>query len=107
MKPVPDAVAVNVAQVPPIYHVPPLMMQPLFAPPSVTCRYPLPENGVPGAVVPVGAVVAVVVVVGAGEPLLGKYLIPVDGQSELVPTKTRVSRDPTEINQSEYLGLWE
>ena len=36
MKPVPDAVAVNVAQVPPIYHVPPLMMQPLFAPPSVT-----------------------------------------------------------------------
>ena len=78
VKPVPDAVAVNVAQVPPIYHVPPLMIQPLFAPPSVTSRYPLPENGVPGPVVPVGAAV-VVVVVGAGEPVFGKYLIPVDG----------------------------
>ena len=62
------------------------MIQPLFAPPSVTSRYPLPENGVPGAVVPVGAAVVVVVVVGTGEPVLGKYLIPVDGQSELEPT---------------------
>ncbi len=61
----------------------------------------------PGAVVPVGAVVVVVVVVGAGEPLLGKYLIPVDGQSELEPTSTRVSKDSTEIDQWEYLGLWE
>lgn len=109
MKPAPDAVAVNVAQVPPIYHVPPLMMQPLFAPPSVTSRYPLPENGVPGVVVPVGAVVVVVVVavvVGAGEPLLGKYLIPVDGQSELVPTNSRVSKDSTHISEPKYLGLW-
>ena len=62
------------------------MIQPLFAPPSVTSRYPLPENGVPGAVVPVEAAVVVVVVVGTGEPVLGKYLIPVDGQSELEPT---------------------
>lgn len=107
MNPVPDAVAVNVAQVPPIYHVPPLMMQPLFAPPSVTSRYPLPENGVPGAVVPVGAVVVVVVVVGAGEPVLGKYLIPVDGQSELDPTNTSISKYSKDINCSEYLGLWE
>ena len=107
MKPVPDAVAVNVAQVPPIYHVPPLMMQPLFAPPSVTSRKPLPENGVPGAVVPVGAAVVVVVVVGLGEPVFGKYLIPVDGQSELVPTGTRISKDAKDINRSEYLGLWE
>ena len=106
MKPVPDAVAVNVAQVPPIYHVPPLMMQPLFAPPSVTSRYPLPENGVPGAVVPVGAAVVVVVVV-AGEPVFGKYLIPVDGQSELVPTGTRISKNAKDINGSEYLGSWE
>ena len=103
VKPVPDAVAVNVAQVPPTYHVPPLMMQPLFAPPSVTWRYPLPENGVPGAVVPVGAVVVVivvVVVVGAGEPLLGRYLIPVDGQSELEPTSTRVSQESAVVDQS-------
>ena len=106
MKPVPDAVAVNVAQVPPIYHVPPLMMQPLFAPPSVTSRYPLPENGVPGAVVPVGAAVVVVVVV-AGEPVFGKYLIPVEGQSELVPTGTKLSKNAKDINGSEYLGLWE
>ena len=75
------------------------MMQPLFAPPSVTSRYPLPENGVPGAVVPVGAaVVVVVVVVGAGEPVFGKYLIPVDGQSELVPTGTRISKDAKDTN---------
>ena len=60
----------------------------------------------PGAVVLVGAVVVVVVVVGAGEPLLGKYLIPVDGQSELEPTSTRVSTDSTEIEQSQYLDLW-
>ena len=60
----------------------------------------------PGAVVLVGAVVVVVVVVGAGEPLLGKYLIPVDRQSELEPTSTRVSTDSTEIEQSEYLDLW-
>ena len=107
MKPVlPDAVAVNVAQVPPTYHVPPLMMQPLLAPPSVTSRYPLPENGVPGAVVPVGAVV-VVVVVGAGEPVLGKYLIPVDGQSELDPTDTSISMYSKYINYLAYLGLWE
>ena len=36
VKPVPDVVAVNVAQVP-MYHVPPLMMQPLLVlPPSAT-----------------------------------------------------------------------
>ena len=62
----------------------------------------------PGAVVPVGAVVVVVVVVvGVEEPLLGRYLIPVDGQSELEPTSTRVSRFRRKINESEYLGLWE
>ena len=61
----------------------------------------------PGAVVPVGAVVVVVVVVvGAGEPLLGRYLIPVDGQSELEPTSTRVSKESAVVDQSEYLGLW-
>lgn len=48
----------------------------------------------------------VVVAVGVGEPLLGKYLIPVDGQSELEPTSTRVSTNSTEIEQSEYLDLW-
>ena len=46
----------------------------------------------------------VVVVVTGGEPLLGKYWIPVDGQSELEPTSTRVSKDSTAFDQSEYLG---
>ena len=93
VKPLPDAVAVKVAQVPPMYHVPPLMMQPFDAPPEVTWRVPLPEKGVPGAVVGpvVGEVVVVVVVVVAvvgevPEPDLGRYLTPVAGQSELAPS---------------------
>lgn len=32
VKPVPEGVAVNVAHVPPIYHVPPLMIQPSVLP---------------------------------------------------------------------------
>ena len=64
----------------------------------------------PGAVVPVGPVVVevvevvVVIVVGAGEPLLGRYLIPLDGQSELEPTSTRVSKDLTEFDL--YEDTW-
>lgn len=87
VKPVPDAVAVKEAQVPPMYHVPPLMMQPLGEPPDVTWRVPLPEKGVPGAVVGLVPAAAVVVVVGEGEePDLGRYLTPVAGQADFAPS---------------------
>lgn len=96
VKPVPDAAAVKVAQVPPMYHVPALMMQPLDAPPDVTWRVPLPEKGVPGAVVglvPGGEVVVVVEVVGeVAEPDLGRYRTPVAGQSDVAPSDYQVSR---------------
>ena len=88
VKPLPDAVAVKVAQVPPMYHVPALMMQPFDAPPEVTWRVPLPENGVPGEVVGLvlGVEVVVVVVVEVPEPDLGRYLTPVAGQSDVAPS---------------------
>lgn len=88
----PDAVAVKVAQVPPMYHVPALMMQPEAEAEVVTWRVPLPEKGVPGEVVVVGVglvVVPVVVVlaVGAVEPVLGRYFTPVAGQSDVEPSE--------------------
>ena len=95
MKPVPDTVAVKEAQVPPMYQVPGLMMQPFALPPELTWRVPLPEKGVPGAVVglvPGAVVVEVVVVVvdkvvgAAPEPDLGRYLTPVAGQSDVAPS---------------------
>lgn len=95
MKPLPDAVAVKEAQVPPMYHVPGLMMQPFALPPEVTWRVPLPEKGVPGAVVglvPGPVVVEVVVVVvdkvvgEAPVPDLGRYFTPVAGQSDDAPS---------------------
>ena len=97
MKPLPDAVAVKEAQVPPMYHVPALMMQPFDAPPEVTWRVPLPEKGVPGADVGLvlGAVVVEVVVEVVGEvpdPDLGRYWTPVAGQSEVEPSNPPVSR---------------
>lgn len=89
VKPVePEGVAVKVAQVPPMYHVPAVMMQPSGAllPEGVTWRVPLPEKGVPGAVV--GPVPEDVVVVGeVPEPDLGRYLTPVAGQSDDAPSK--------------------
>lgn len=78
----PDAVAVNVAQVPVVYHVPPLIMHPFCEPLLVTRSVPLPENEVPGVLV--GVVVAVVV--GGGVPVFGRYLIPVVGQLDLDPS---------------------
>ncbi len=84
VKPLPEAVAVKEAQVPPTYHVPPLMIQPSAVPPDATWRVPLPEKGVPGAVV--GVVVGVVVVGEVPEPDLGRYLTPVAGQSEVAPS---------------------
>ena len=95
MKPLPDTVAVKVAQVPPMYHVPALMMQPFACPPDVTWRVPLPEKGVPGAVVglvPGEVVVEVVIVVEVvgevPEPDLGRYWTPVAGQSDEAPSNS-------------------
>ena len=85
----PEAEAVKVAHVPPMYQVPGLMMQPFDLPPEVTWRVPLPANGVPGAVV---GVLPVVVVVVVPAPDLGRYLTPVAGQSELEPSGVEVSR---------------
>lgn len=88
VKPAPEVVAVKVAHVPPMYHVPPLMMQPEGLEEVVTWRVPLPEKGVPGAVVgevPPGLVV-VVVVGGMGVEVLGRYLMPVAGQEDLAPS---------------------
>ena len=90
MKPLPEGVAVKVAQVPPMYHVPALMMQPFAVPPEVTWRVPLPEKGVPGAVV--GPVPGAVVVGEVPEPDLGRYLTPVAGQSDDAPSNIQVSR---------------
>lgn len=76
-----------VAQVPVVYQVPALMMQPVCVPPLTVFRNPFPD-GVPveeevGAVVvvPVGEVVVV-------EPpgLFGRYLIPEEGQVDPEPT---------------------
>ena len=79
----PEAVAVNDAQVPVVNQVPPLMIQPSWEPFVVTDRVPLPE-GVPGVRGEDGGVVG-----GEGlDPLpLGRYLIPVVGQSDLDPSK--------------------
>ena len=88
MKPVPFVVvvAVKVAHVPVVYHVPALMMQPVALPPVVTCRVPLPSKGAPGVVVPVGAVPVVVAVVVGVVVVLGRYLMPVAGQEDLLPS---------------------
>jgi hypothetical protein len=85
----PDAVAVYVAQVPDVNHVPALIRHPFCDPPVIAFRKPDPENGAPG--VPVGAeppVVVVVVDVGGMvvPPDLGRYLIPVEAQLDDWPT---------------------
>lgn len=85
-------VAVKVAQVPVVYHVPLLMIQPFCLPPLVTNRVPLPEKDVPGALV--GVVPTLLVVVGRGGgplPVFGKYFMPVAGQLELAPAECKVS----------------
>ena len=66
VKPSSSSVAVKVAHVPEVYHVPLLMMQPFFVPPTSTLRYPFPLNGVPGAEVLVGAGPPTVVLVAGG-----------------------------------------
>ena len=82
VKPEPEGAAVNVAHVPVVYHVPALMMQPSALPLVVTCSVPLPEKGVPGLLVPVGGLVVVVLV----PVVLGRYLTPVAGQEDLLPS---------------------
>lgn len=75
-----------VAQVPVVYHVPPLMIQPLVFPPLVTGSVPLPEKGEPGIDVPVGCVpVDEVTVVDGGVPVLGRYFT-LAGQLDLAPS---------------------
>lgn len=87
VNPEPDAAAVKVAQVPVVYHVPALMMQPVGVEEVVTWRVPLPEKGVPGEVVR-GLLPGLVVVLGGegGVPDLGRYFTPVAGQSDLEPS---------------------
>ena len=75
---VPEAAAVNVAHVPVVYHVPPLMIQPLVFPSDVTIKYPFPLNGAPGSDVPVG--LGAVVDVGGGS----------GGATEVVDTARRL-----------------
>lgn len=82
---IPEAAAVNVAHVPVVYQVPAEMMHPTELLPVLTFRNPLPSN----TPVPVGAGGLVVVVVGGGLPPLGRYLTPVAGQVDLVPSMYR------------------
>ena len=87
-----------------MYHVPALMMHPFAFPPEVTCRVPLPEKGVPGAVV--GLVLGEVVVEVVGEvpePDLGRYLTPVAGQSDDAPSISEVSKDKRSPRRRPYL----
>jgi hypothetical protein len=117
---------VNVAHVPPTYHVPLLIKQPTCDPSAVKALkvpVPLKVTGVPvgadAVVVFVTRVVcavvgmAVWVVVGRGLPDLGRYLTPVDGQVDLDPSisvsgnidrylRPAMTRDPN--NYGTYLG---
>lgn len=78
-----------------MYQVPPLMMQPLVAPPLVTGSVPRPEKGTPGVEVPVGGVPVdeVFVVEGGlgGVPILGRYFTSA-GQLDLAPSGKGQSR---------------
>ena len=94
-----------------VYHVPPLMMQPLTMPPVITGSCPLPEKGIPGTdgadgVGLGGAEVVVerVVLGGALPKTLGKYLIPVAGQSDLEPSKK--SKPRTDISVRKNSLTW-
>lgn len=81
---IPEAAAVNVAHVPVVYQVPAEIMHPAELPPVLTFKKPLPTN-TPVSVGPGG--LGLVVVGGGGAlPLLGRYLTPVAGQVDLVPS---------------------
>lgn len=86
-----------VAQVPEVYHVPALIMQPVCDPPLITLTNPLPD-GVP-VDVEVGAVVVVPVapadvVVDPPEDPFGRYLIPEEGQVDPEPTGVAALKVP-------------
>jgi len=74
--------------------VPAEIKHPLLVPLVYASRYPVPENPVPGVVVPVDddpevvveSVVPAVVVVVAVEPVLGRYFTPEVGQVDLDPS---------------------
>lgn len=84
VNPSPEAVAVYPAHVPVVYQVPAPIRQPLLAPPVYAWRKPLPEKGAP---VPVGAGAPLVCVpLGVPEAYLTRYLTPVAGQVDLVPS---------------------
>ena len=75
----PEGVAANVAHVPVVYQVPPLITQPFCTPPVVTGSVPLPDGGLGG--------VGVLDGVGVDPLALGRYLIPVAGQSDFDPSE--------------------
>ena len=78
VKPSAASLAVKVAHVPVVYHVPLLMIHPFLLPLTSTLIYPFPLNGVPGAAVLVGAGPPTVVLVALGWLAdLGRYLMPV------------------------------
>lgn len=81
---IPEAVAVNVAHVPVVYQVPAEMMHPTELPSVLTFRNPFPTN-TPVCVGP-GGLELVVVGGGGALPPLGRYLTPVAGQVDLVPS---------------------
>ena len=85
VKPDSDVVAVNVAQVPVVYHVPAEMMQPVLELPTLTFKCPFPLKGVPGVEVLEG-VLGLVPLGVEPPPLFGRYLMPVDGQVDFVPS---------------------
>lgn len=85
VKPEPEEVAVIVAQVPVVYHVPPEMMHPCWLPEVTTLRKPEPLK--PPVEVGLGPDEVVVLVdVGVAPPVFGKYLMPLLGHVPVLPT---------------------
>lgn len=86
----------KLAHVPVVYQVPAEIIQPFWDPSTSTVRLPLPEKAPP---VLVGEVVVVVdvgpVVVEVLPPeLLGRYLTPVLGQVDFVPSGSAATKSP-------------
>lgn len=95
VNPSPASVAEKVAQVPVVYHVPLLMIHPFLLPSTSTLIYPFPLNGVPGADVLVGAGPPTVVLVALGWLAdLGRYLMPVCGHVDFVPSGFAGTKSP-------------
>lgn len=71
----------NVAHVPVVYQVPPLITHPFCTPPVVTERVPLPDGEGEGA----------------DPPAFGRYFIPVAGQSDFEPSRRRDVSEKSDI----------